>query len=456
MDRMFERRFHRILFVGAVFYSGLGLALNLIYPQAWDMLAIRLAISGAALLLLVVSLIAKRVAPWMETIARILNLVVTVHALTLVFANTADPVYLAHFLAVFILSAMIPSGLAEIIIMSAIPIASAPFLVLLTETQSSIWFAVMMIELSVGAVLTINLIRRRDRRQVDELRYLIEHADEELSETFWVLDRQKVIFNTNNLNRVFGVDIKTFTENPDAVFNVIYPEDKERMLIAWKNPLFMDEGLFDETFRIINPENEVRWIHMRSAPIPRIDRTAPYILGIAEDVTERKHIEEEIERLSETDALTGIYNRRRFSGILENEVTRSNRYKNKLSLIYFAVDDFAVINDTFGFRAGEKILKMIVDIVHSLIRDNDSFARWSDREFMILLPETDLSGAGVLADRLGDKFYNDSKNYVTEITCCFGVTEFQVGDSAQNFAMRAESALREAQNEGANHCKIAQ
>ncbi len=108
----------------------------------------------------------------------------------------------------------------------------------------------------------------------------------------------------------------------------------------------------------------------------------------------------EVQELAVTDPLTGLYNRRKLIELGESEFARSARYERELSAIMLDCDGFKRVNDTYGHAVGDQVLKRLADIALSCVRKADILARYGGDEFMILLPETGISEALVVADRL--------------------------------------------------------
>jgi diguanylate cyclase (GGDEF)-like protein/PAS domain S-box-containing protein len=175
------------------------------------------------------------------------------------------------------------------------------------------------------------------------------------------------------------------------------------------------------------------------------------------DITVHKRTEEALRRANEllarqatTDALTGIYNRLKFNGLLDMEIRKARRYKVPLALIMFDIDCFKAINDEYGHLAGDSVLQEIVDLVRRNIRDADLFARWGGEEFMILVPENKLRNAVQLAEKLRMKIEAHRFRDVGKVTCSFGVTEFSEDDTAGSFAGKADRAMYAAKEKGRN------
>ena len=110
--------------------------------------------------------------------------------------------------------------------------------------------------------------------------------------------------------------------------------------------------------------------------------------------------QEQIRRLSQTDYLTGVMNRRSFVDSLDGEIQRCQRYGNALSVLMIDIDNFKSINDSHGHQAGDAILKKVAHTLSTTIRMTDRCGRWGGEEFYVLMPETDLDAAQIMAERI--------------------------------------------------------
>ncbi|MBN2694567.1 diguanylate cyclase [bacterium] len=161
---------------------------------------------------------------------------------------------------------------------------------------------------------------------------------------------------------------------------------------------------------------------------------------------------EKFEIQATIDPLTQIYNRLKFNILLDLEVQRSRRYNRDLSIIIFDIDHFKKVNDTFGHLIGDAVLKGIASIVSSMIRTTDIFARWGGEEFILLLPETSLEGALIVAERVRVAIEKHIFPEVGTKTCSFGVTLYhkEEGEEYNQFIKRADTHLYTAKNSGRN------
>lgn len=115
---------------------------------------------------------------------------------------------------------------------------------------------------------------------------------------------------------------------------------------------------------------------------------------------ELRKANKKLEELAFRDGLTGLYNHRYFQEILDKEIARSARYKHPLGLILFDIDFFKKVNDTYGHPAGDLVLATMAKTLLASIRPSDIIARYGGEEFAVILPETDISGIKVFAERI--------------------------------------------------------
>ncbi|MDH5654751.1 MAG: diguanylate cyclase [Spirochaetia bacterium] len=196
-------------------------------------------------------------------------------------------------------------------------------------------------------------------------------------------------------------------------------------------------------------DDSVHTFLLHTKQIPNYPEVLISLIDITEIDKEKKFFHE----LAMKDPLTGAYNRNRFNSNLENEIERSLRYNHPLSLIIFDIDYFKKFNDEFGHPVGDKILINLSKLIKSNIRITDIFARYGGEEFIILLPETSIKKAAVMAENLRKLIeFNSAHNpeCPKQITCSFGVTELHDDDSSETIIKRVDDALYRAKNAGRN------
>ena len=171
--------------------------------------------------------------------------------------------------------------------------------------------------------------------------------------------------------------------------------------------------------------------------------------------TEEKKLLDKLQLLAAHDNLTGVFNRRHFFWLVEQEITRCNRYGGSFSLMIFDLDSFKNVNDAYGHLAGDIVLKKVASTCLEELRTTDSVGRFGGEEFVILMPETDLEKGRQLAERLRsiieDLTFEGLPDDV-RITASFGLVSNFNHDSVslERLLREADHALYQAKNTGRN------
>lgn len=243
----------------------------------------------------------------------------------------------------------------------------------------------------------------------------------------------------------------------------VHPDDRE-MTEAEASSL--SDGVTTVQFqnRYFAQDGEVHWLEWTSIPL----RDEGLIYGVARDVTERKALEQELERLSQHDPLTGLFNRRRFEEELSRQLAYTRRYGQGGALLMFDLDRFKQINDELGHAAGDEALRHVAELISDNLRASDTVARDVDPmvarlggdEFVALLPEADAAGAEAAADRLatavrGTALEVDGREI--ELRISIGVATFDGGGipPEQELLAAADRAMYLAKASGGDGAKLA-
>jgi len=155
------------------------------------------------------------------------------------------------------------------------------------------------------------------------------------------------------------------------------------------------------------------------------------------------------------DSLTGLPNRTAYNERLEAEIARWKRYQAPLSLIVWDVDHFKRINDTYGHKAGDKVLLLIARQLSAHSRETDFISRFGGEEFTMLLPNTNKESALILANQLRatiEKTGFNSNGSAVVVTISCGIADFNPGDDDESVFERADRALYQAKQQGRNQC----
>jgi diguanylate cyclase (GGDEF)-like protein/PAS domain S-box-containing protein len=181
-------------------------------------------------------------------------------------------------------------------------------------------------------------------------------------------------------------------------------------------------------------------------------------LWVFEDVTHERQTAEQLIYLAERDALTGLYNRHRFNEELARMIAEAQRHSSRLALLFFDLDDFKYINDTFGHRAGDAMLIRVAGEVAGQVRRNELFSRLGGDEFGILVPDISEEMLRVLAERITRsiatvRFQFEGENL--RLTTSVGIAVYpDHADNAEDLIARADMAMYMAKEAGKNAWRV--
>jgi len=166
---------------------------------------------------------------------------------------------------------------------------------------------------------------------------------------------------------------------------------------------------------------------------------------------------EKIQRQATTDGLTGLVNHRTFYEILEKELWRSRRYGGRISLIMVDVDNLKKINDAYGHRAGDKAIREISRRIKDCIRQIDTAARYGGDEFAVILLNTSLDDATIVAQRMVDAVANTQATWQKEqipLSISVGLGQYDAETTPEDITSRSDQALYLAKQAGKNTVRI--
>ena len=277
-----------------------------------------------------------------------------------------------------------------------------------------------------------------------------------------VLDNADAYIYMKDIDRTFQyVNSKVAKLFGDSPENIIGKKDTEVLPIEVAEHFHLsDQKVFETNEKQIIEESsedesgELR--HYISTKIPyQLEEGIPSLIGFSTDVTELYALKEQFKKQANTDSLTELYNRRYFTEHSEREFYRAKRHLRIVSLISIDIDHFKHINDGYGHPAGDKVLMSVAKCLLPCIRQEDILARIGGEEFSILLPETSLQSAKVVAERIRLNQSNLSitgewKGEIT-LTVSIGVTCIKFEDDTfDDFFRRGDKALYQAKALGRN------
>ncbi|MCJ7959364.1 MAG: sensor domain-containing diguanylate cyclase [Pseudomonas sp.] len=267
-------------------------------------------------------------------------------------------------------------------------------------------------------------------------------------------DSRQVLYVSPAYERIFGRPAGLLLADCNQWRDSIYPDDLEYAERSLAQVL--EKGAVeDREYRIMDARGQVRWlsdkcfINRNAEPGQRL-----IVVGIAEDITEKKQLETELQRLATTDVLTQSSNRRYFFECANREFEQARLQGSPLTFLLLDIDDFKVINDSYGHPAGDIVLQRIAEIGRAALRRGDLFGRIGGEEFAAVFPGCTTDMARQVAERLQreiqrQNFCHQGQTFTTTVSQ--GLTGLLAEDkSLDSLFARADSAMYKAKRQGKN------
>lgn len=228
--------------------------------------------------------------------------------------------------------------------------------------------------------------------------------------------------------------------------NIIRHPDNPKKLYSelWKT--IEAGGNWKGELKNLSKDGSSYYVDQNIIPIKDENDKITSYMAVDNDITAQK----EIERLSEIDKLTGIYNRRKLDEYMESELNRTKRYHHPLSFMILDIDHFKNINDTYGHPVGDITIQTLAKILSDNLRTSDIVGRYGGEEFLIICPETKSNESALLAEKLRVCVEKYIFSDITSMTISIGVAEFKSTDTVKELLTRADKALYEAKHNGRN------
>jgi diguanylate cyclase (GGDEF)-like protein/PAS domain S-box-containing protein len=207
---------------------------------------------------------------------------------------------------------------------------------------------------------------------------------ENINEVFWLFDPaiNKVLYISPAYEQVWGRTCASLYEDSETWIEAIHAEDRDHAMQVFQRQMRGDK--VESEYRIWKQDGHQRWIRDRAFPVKDASGKLVRVVGIAEDITERKAAEDEIESLAYYDPLTRLPNRRLLVDRLQQAIAACARNFNQGAVFFVDLDDFKVLNDTLGHGYGDLLLQEIARKLTASMRTGDTVARLGGDEFVVM------------------------------------------------------------------------
>ncbi|MBD8527217.1 sensor domain-containing diguanylate cyclase [Pseudomarimonas arenosa] len=214
-------------------------------------------------------------------------------------------------------------------------------------------------------------------------------------------------------------------------------------------------------------DDSENWYHVLQRSIEWADGSSKYLI-LLNEINALKRLQKdlseahaavafknrELEHAAKTDRLTHLYNRRHLDAILEQEMVRFRRFCKPFSLLIVDCDRFKQVNDQHGHQVGDIVLVHLARLLATGVRATDTVGRWGGEEFLIVLPETHLRSAALVAEKLRQSIDQHEFPVIGHITSSFGATELRGDEDIKDLVARADAALYKAKHNGRNRVEV--
>ncbi|WP_179929359.1 diguanylate cyclase [Vreelandella salicampi] len=259
----------------------------------------------------------------------------------------------------------------------------------------------------------------------------------------------------------FNVDDDTAPQTLSEWMTRTHPDDTDAIDEALKRHVKGEEKRYESEYRLKHKQGHWVWVFESGHLVSRDAEGNPErMVGILQDISSRKEMEEQLRTLAMRDPLTGLFNRRSFMETMDSEygrVKRRNDYYT--SILVLDIDHFKHVNDIYGHAAGDDILKTFANTIDDNLRENDVFGRLGGEEFAILLPDTDQSGSAHVAEKVRaavEAMRVQAEGETIRITTSVGIAMLSANDKRPDGALaRADAALYRVKQNGRNRVEQA-
>ncbi|MBV0934387.1 sensor domain-containing diguanylate cyclase [Marinobacterium weihaiense] len=265
----------------------------------------------------------------------------------------------------------------------------------------------------------------------------------------------RTLYFSPNLKRMLGYGPDEMEPHLQTWTDSIHTEDAPLVLSVLKEHLKGTRHLYEAEYRLRNRNGHYLWVRDRGQVRERDAEGRPTrVVGMVHNITDLKLQEQDLQHKADFDLLTGLFNRRRGEVLAEQMIALMRRQNRPLGFALLDIDHFKRINDVYGHLSGDEVLRKVARFIADFVRTTDLVFRWGGEEFVLMCPDTSLSGMDILMQKLRVgveylRFSNEMSDL--KVTMSIGVSGFP-GDAGdmQTLMARADSALYSAKYSGRN------
>ncbi|MBB1489527.1 transporter substrate-binding domain-containing diguanylate cyclase [Oceanospirillum sediminis] len=284
---------------------------------------------------------------------------------------------------------------------------------------------------------------------------IFAYADSLISVGYWIQNHYNGVLKVSGeFNADWSLGIAVQKENQilknifDKAIGQITPGEKQEIINKWISIRYQKGTNWHVTF--LSVAAVVLFFSVLLLWYRRVNNK------LRHEIELRIAAEESALRLARTDQLTGLLNRNASEGLLDQEMARFRRYSNPVCILIMDVDHFKLINDQYGHRTGDEVLKSFSGHMGSIIRQTDHLIRWGGEEFLVLAPDTEQPDALILAEKLREAAEHYNHPDLPRFSISIGVAQLHNGQNFAQWYEEADKALYAAKQNGRNRVCMAE
>jgi diguanylate cyclase (GGDEF)-like protein/PAS domain S-box-containing protein len=263
------------------------------------------------------------------------------------------------------------------------------------------------------------------------------------------------------IEAILGYTPQQYIDDPDLWSSILHPDDRETALETYVRGRDAGEP-FTFEYRLVGRDGRVVWFRDSAVVLPASDGRPAQIQGVMLDITERRHVEEQLAFLAYHDNLTGLPNKAMFDELLELGIARARRHGLGVAVVTVDVDNFKLVNDSLGHEAGDVLINQLAERLREATRETDLVARQGGDEFLLLLadldrtsPVADGDGAALVAEAVANRVQQalevpfDVLGTELYVTVSMGISVFpNDAEGAADLVRNADAAMFRSKSTG--------
>ena len=265
------------------------------------------------------------------------------------------------------------------------------------------------------------------------------------------------LFFSPQLKRMLGYGPDEMEPVLDTWSRNVHPEDVPHVMLVLQEHMQGKRSRYEAEYRIRNRNGHYLWVHDRGRVCEyTADGKPARVVGMVQDISNRKQLELLLQEHASNDPLTGLANRREGSTYLQAQIELCHRLNLPLGLAFIDIDHFKAVNDIYGHLIGDQVLQQVANVVKHAVRASDLACRWGGEEFIVISPNSTLENMRLVAEKVRQAVQAALADNTPPVTISLGVAAASgLAINQTSLMAEADSALYWAKHNGRNRVETA-